>query len=232
MKRRPLQIEMTFRTWGGARRGAGRKRGGGRANVSRRVRPALCSRYPVFVTLRVRKDVGNLRTKRSYKAIRRAFVAGSRRDGFRVTQFSIQRDHLHLIVEAEGKKDLARGMQGLSIRIARGLNREMGRRGKVFADRYHGRVLKTPREVRNAVAYVANNRRHHTARYGLPLDFIDPFSSWAYFDGWRERIGRRRAAARVGDPPVDEPRSWLLKIGWRRHGLVSITEIPGRPPKS
>lgn len=184
----------------------------------------------MLITLRVREDVWNLRTKRSYKVIRRAFVAGCSRDGFRVTQFSIQKNHLHLIAEARDEAHLSRGMQGLSIRIARALNRDMGRCGKVFADRYHARALKTPREVRNAVVYVANNIRHHTARVGLPLDYIDPCSSWAYFDGWRERIGRRQAGARVEDTPVAQPCTWLLRIGWRRHGLVPIAEIPGRLP--
>ena len=228
MRRRPRQIEMAFRTWGGKRRGAGRKPAGGKPLSSRRKRPALLSRYPVLVTLRVREDVCSLRTKRAYQVIRQVFVAGCNVDGFRVTQFSIQKNHLHLIAEAQDEAHLSRGMQGLSIRIARALNREMTRRGKVFADRYHARVLKTPREVRNAVAYVANNFRHHTARVGLPLDYVDPCSSWAYFDGWRERIGRRQAAARVGDAPVAPPRTWLLRTGWRRHGLVSIAEIPGR----
>ncbi len=23
------------------------------------------------------------------------------------------------------------------------------------------------------------------------------------------------------------PRTWLLTTGWRRHGLVSVTEVPG-----
>ena len=88
--------------------------------------------------------------------------------------------------------------------------------------------MKTPRMVRNGVVYVANNIRHHTARVGLPLDYIDPCSSWAYFDGWRGRMARRQARARVGDPPVAPPRTWLLRVGWRRHGLVRIDEIPGR----
>ncbi len=202
MRHRPRQIEITFRSWGGERRGAGRKPAGRKALGSRRKRPTLASRHPVAVTLRVREDVWSLRTKRSYKVIRRAFVAGCKRDGFRVTQFFIQKNHLHRVAEARDETHLSRGMQSLSIRIARALNREMNRRGRVFADRYHARVLRTPREVRNAVAYVANNFRHHTARVGLPLDYIDPCSSWAYFDGWRERIGRRQAGARVGDAPV------------------------------
>ncbi len=99
MRRRPRQIEMTFRTWGGKRRGAGRKPTGRKALSSRRSRPALVSRHPVLVTLRVREDVWSLRTKRSYKVIRRAFVTGCNRDGFRITQFSIQKNHLHLILD-------------------------------------------------------------------------------------------------------------------------------------
>ena len=219
---------MTFRTWGGKRKGAGRKPRGGRRNVSRRTRPALAARHPVLVTQRVRRELGTLRSKRSYRAIRAAFVEGCRRDGFRVVQYSVQRDHIHLIAEASDAVQLARGMQGLSIRIARALNRALGRTGRVFADRYHARALTTPRQVRNAVAYVANNVRHHTARYGLPRDYVDPCSSWAYFDGWRARIGRRQVAARVGRAPVAPPRTWLLRVGWRRHGLVRIDEIPGR----
>ncbi len=117
MRRRSRQIEMTFRGWGGKRRGAGRKPAGRKALGSRRRRPALVSRHPVLVTLRVREDVWNLRTKRSYKVIRRAFVAGCSRDGFRVTQFSIQKNHLHLIAEARDETHLSRGMQGLSILI-------------------------------------------------------------------------------------------------------------------
>ena len=115
MRRYPRQIEMTFRTWGGKRRGAGRKPSGRKTLGSRRRRPALTSRHPVAVTLHVREDVWNLRTKRSYKVIRRAFVAGCSRDGFRITQFSIQRSHLHLIAEARDETHLSRGMQGLPI---------------------------------------------------------------------------------------------------------------------
>lgn len=230
--KQPRQIEITFRNWGGKRRGAGRKPTGRRPLGSRRKRPTLCSRHPVLVTLRVRQNVGNLRTKRLYRVVRGAFAAGCKRDGFRVTQFTVQKNHIHLIAEAHNETALSRGMQGLTIRIARTVNRKMNRRGKVFADRYHARILETPREVRNAVAYVANNIRHHTARVGLPLDYIDSFSSWAYFDGWRERAVRRQARthACAEDAPVAQPRTWLLRVGWRRHGLVRVAEIPGRLP--
>jgi len=114
----------------------------------------------------VRRELGTLRSRRSYRALRAAFVEGCRRDGFRVVQYAVQRDHIHLIAEARDEVRLTRGMQGLSIRIARAINRALERKGKVLGDRYHARALTTPRQVRNAVAYVANNVRHHSARYG------------------------------------------------------------------
>lgn len=117
---------------------------------------------------------------------------------------------------------LARGVQGLSVRIARALNRAWGRRGRVFADRYHSRALHTPREVRNALAYVLNNAHKHAAR----SNGIDPYSSGAMFDGWREPVLRARTSTTA--LPVVRARSWLLTTGWRRHGLVSVTEVPGR----
>jgi len=68
-----------------------------------------------------------------------------------VLQFSVQRDHIHLLVEAPDGRALSRGLQGLAIRIAKGVNRILGRRGRVWADRFHARALRTPREVRNAL---------------------------------------------------------------------------------
>jgi hypothetical protein len=115
-------------------------------------------------------------------------------------------------------------MQGLSIRIAKGLNSHWGRKGKVFDDRYHARVLRTPLEVRRGIAYVINNSRKHARERGsrLARGWIDPFSSGASFDGWSDARRRPRA-----DEAVESPRSWMLRIGWRRHGLIGIEEVPG-----
>src|SRR5213078_4798003 len=60
-------------------------------------------------------------------------------------------DHLHLIVEADDRATLARGVRGLTIRMARAVNRALGRRGAVCADRYHSRALTSPRAVRHAL---------------------------------------------------------------------------------
>jgi REP element-mobilizing transposase RayT len=152
--------------------------------------------------------------------------------GFRVIDWSIQGDHLHLIVEADNTVALSRGMQGLSIRIARGLNRALGRKGKVFADRYHVRVLTTPREVRNARAYVMLNARRHAAQRGRRLVHreVDIYSSWAWFDGWKDCPKSWIRKARAG-PDAErcntDPQTWLMRVGWRRHGLIRLGEVPG-----
>ncbi len=165
--RRPVQLELPKHAgWGGRRKGAGRKPKGERALVTHGARPVLLARFPVHVTLRVLPHVWNLRSRRGSRVIARAFAAGGDRFGMRLCEYSIQGNHLHFLVEAADRKALSRGMQGLSIRLARGLNALMGRHGKVLADRFHARILRTPTEVRRALSYVVGNRDVHRARWG------------------------------------------------------------------
>jgi len=198
------QLALHLPTWGG-RRKRRRKRGHHckLRKVPHRRRPALSPRHPVHATWRVLAHVWNLRSRRCFSRIARGFERGRDRFGFRLVHFSVLGNHIHLVVEARDEKALARGMQGLGVRIAKALNRLMERKGTVFADHYHARILRSPTQVANAVAYVLLNFLHHfpeeAARYGdVPRD---PFSS-----AWRER-GR--------DPPVVPARTWLLVVGWR-----------------
>jgi hypothetical protein len=150
------------------------------------------------------------------------------RPDFRVVQFSVQGNHLHLLVEAHGAGSLGAGLKGLTGRIAKGLNAMMAERGAVFSDRYHARALKTPREVRNALAYVLLNHRSHLARLGQPCPAraaADPYSSAAAFDGWSSG-GLDTSATSAKVPPVASARTWLLATGWRRHRLLSLDETP------
>ena len=230
MRRQRRQLEIRFRSWGGRREGAGRKRSK-KSRVAHRQRQALASRYPVLVTMKVRREVNRLRTKQRVRVIRQAFVQACSGDGFRIVDWSVQDDHIHLIVEAQSTEALTRGMQGFSVRVAKGLNRLRGTKGTVFADRYHMRVLRTPREVRNARAYVINNYRRHAVDTGYRVSrtWVDAFSSWAFFDGFKDLspdAARRAIEEREGPPPVAEPRTWLLNVGWRRHGLVRVAETP------
>jgi REP element-mobilizing transposase RayT len=160
------------------------------------------------------------------RELRRSLRQACERGEFRVVHYSIQCDHAHLVVEAAGKQALGRGMKSIGVRFARAVNRVFRRRGPVLEGRYHLRPLKTPREVRNALAYVLlNARRHWRKRNGSsPPARIDEASSGRWFDGWR----RGTALERGREPPAVAPgHTWLLRVGWRRHGLVDPSETPG-----
>ncbi len=174
------------------------------------------------MTLRVRSGLPSLRKLLPHGALLRAFQAGCEKPGFRVAHYSVQTNHIHLIAEGEDRSHLARGIQGLCIRIARALNRLWRRTGSIFADRYHDHVLKTPREVRNALLYVLQNCRHHGDLRWWGTS--DPRSSGAWFTGWRDTAPTPRE---IDDrSPVARAKTWLLNIGWRRWGLLRLSESP------
>jgi REP element-mobilizing transposase RayT len=183
--------------------------------------------------LKVREGLGSLRSVQVLREIEETFRRGKERPGFRLLHYSIQGDHLHALVEADGAEALGRGMKSLAARFARAVNRALRRSGRVLRDHYHLHVLETPREVRNALAYVLLNGRKHLAErlrrtgrrvWATPLD---PASSARWFDGWREGAVPATALAAAGAPAVAEPRTWLLRAGWRHHRLLDPLEIPG-----
>ena len=176
--------------------------------------------------MKLQRGMPRLRSRAEYAALRAAFAAGCDRHGFRLTHYAVLNDHLHFLVEARDRQTLTRGLQGLAIRIAKALNRLWRRQGGVFADRYHDRILKTPREVRNALVYVLANGRKHAAegREVTVPQAIDTFTSAPWFDGFRESFTVRGIEVIVR--PVTTAHTWLLTIGWRRHGLLSVHELP------
>jgi REP element-mobilizing transposase RayT len=190
MLKRPAQREFTFH--GGRRPGAGRKRGN---KVSHHPRPVFERAMPAHVTVRVRDDVPSLRSSRRFLAIKRSFAAARGLHGLRLVEFSVLSNHLHLVVEAESSVALAKGMQGLNVRVAKALNAMLGRRGGVFADHYHSHLLRTPTEVVRALQYVRTNAERHYGERG-----VDSCSS----------------AAPGMDVLVVGAETWLLRSGWRR----------------
>jgi len=223
--RKGIQTAFDFPKRGGARKGAGRKRKDQSSDkrVAHTARPKLDGRTPVHVTLRVRRDVPNLRTQVCMAVVFRVFAAARSRLGMRLAQWSVQRDHLHLIVEPESEEALSRGMQGLKIRFARALNRALGRGGSVFTDRYHAAPLRSPKQVRNCLVYVLFNSRHHGSRDAAAVPMLDACSSSPCFDGWSRP--RAPTEGRWGDT-VAPPVTWLLRAGWKRHGLINPEEVP------
>ena len=185
---------------------------------------------PVHVTLRVRPGVPSLRGGALVHEWQRSLAEASERGDFRVAHYSLQGDHAHLIVEAHGKDALARGMMSIGARLARAVNRVGGRSGPVLDGRYHHRSLRSPREVRRALAYVLLNARRHLAKQRRKVSaaapLFDPASSARWFDGWRPEVASR--IPETNSPrDVAHPRTWLLCVGWRRHGLVDPEEVTG-----
>ncbi len=209
---------------GGRRAGAGRKPKGDVAGVRHTARAPLANRFPVLVTMKLRQRLPALRRREAYAALRDTFVAGKERFGFRLVHYAVLNDHLHFVAEAADRTALQRGLKGLAVRVARRLNTLWGRRGSVFADRYHDRVLASPREVRNALVYVLGNGRKHAAagRMVAVPQAIDTYTSAPWFDGFREHITVRGLDGI--ERPLADARTWLLRVGWRRHGLIGVNE--------
>jgi REP element-mobilizing transposase RayT len=249
--RRPKQLAFTYRTHGGARRGAGRPPKGPRAGTPHRARPAHRREHPVHVTLRAR--VRGLRAQRVFAGIREALGRANHRDrtwsALGVVDFSVQTDHVHMLVEASDTASLRRGMRGLVIRLARAINKVLQRKGPVWGDRWHGVALTSPRQVKRALAYVLMNHGKHIPASGhlAATPWIDPCSSALWFDGWRpgaELPGPAPPSPAPPSPappspapspplpsspegrPTIEPSTWLRRMGWRRHGLLSPRDAP------
>jgi REP element-mobilizing transposase RayT len=237
------QVDLVFRTHGGKRRGAGRKPTGKRAAARHEPRPEHDPRHPVHVTIRIVGNVGALRRRDLYLAVREATIVTARREDFRIVHMSIQRDHVHLIIEADHKDALSKGVRGFSISAARQINKAITARGgdrrtgKVIGDRFHARPLTSPRAVRNAIAYAMCNWRHHgedRAPFARTWN-VDPFSSGATFSGWKEL---EDSPLLWPLPPtyhpllVLRPRTWLLQSWHRFHPLISVREVPGPTPNA
>ena len=209
------------RTWGGARKGAGRKPRG-RPCMPHVTRPKVDPRFPVQVTIRATPGLPSLRSPRLFGALRRA-IARASVDRFRVIHFSIQQDHGHFIVEGDEPRRARGGVHGLAIRLALAVNRALGRKGKVVGDRYHARPLTTPRHMRTSMVYVLlNSRKHLRAPAG-----IDPRSSGPHFSGWQ-------ATPAVTDvaPATVQPGTWMARVGWRlAGGPLRVDEQPATPPR-
>jgi REP element-mobilizing transposase RayT len=211
---------------GGARPGAGRPRIRHKHDPSHAKRPVHKARNPSHITLRALPSVGRLRKQKLYPARKRAALQLGESDEFRIIHISIQGNHIHLLVEASDKDALAAGVQRFEILAAKKINKTLDRTGKVFEFRYHRVDITTPRQMRCALAYVLNNWRRHREDLTTPgaeNALIDPYSTAWAFGGWSD-LDEVPAWDRL---PSAEPRSWLLRVGWRKHPLISVREVPG-----
>ncbi len=220
-KHNPTAAQTSFEVlqgWGGKRRGAGRK------NKTRQVghmkRDTVNPKTPLHLTLKIRDAKWNLRCGEVAAAFK-ASGEGAKKFGLFILHYSIQRDHLHLLVETRDNESLGRGMRSFGSRFGKAIRRLIGGRGSVFSGRYHLTVIRNPTQMRNALAYVLQN----FAKHARLLKHIDAFSSAPYFAQWRMLLGRDagpileslgRSVERGLPPHLCAARSWLARDGWMR----------------
>lgn len=177
----------------------------------------------MHVTLRLANGLPSLRLELVYRAVESAIRATKRAD-FRIVEFSVQEDHIHTIVEGDDKKALECGIKSLTARVTKRLKKLLGlKRVKVWGGRYHRRDLTSPRQVRNALVYVLSNfKKHQRMADGTPR--IDLRSSSQWSTGWIQ------VRPLPDEPsPVQPPRTWLARVGWKKHGLIHPGEAPRSP---
>ena len=186
--------------------------------ITHQPRPKLGKQKVLHLTIKLRDGLPSLRRERAFAAVKRSFFKYSCGEGFRLVHFSVQSNHIHLIAEADSKPALSRAMQKLGISLAKRLDRLWKNAGRIYKERYHQRILELPMQVRHALLYVIQNAKHHGSITGEPLD---PFSSAEYFDGF--------AGVEAKAPPTGllaSATAWLLTRGWRRRGLLELSEVP------
>ncbi|MBL8897405.1 MAG: transposase [Planctomycetes bacterium] len=235
MRRRIQQLEFDFRQHGGKRKGAGRRPKGAEPGMPHRQRSKKKRGEPLHITVRIAGGLPSLRRGGALKVVLAALSASCDRHGMRIIQYSIQKDHLHLLVEADDRECVARGLNALRSPLARALKKLWGRRGKVFPERYHDEVISTPTQTRNALRYVLQNGKKHGV---VAQSSIDLCSSALTFNGWRERPSIASIPTAPVVAAVAPASTWLLTTGWRRHGLLDLRELPqhnkhpGRPRRN
>jgi putative transposase len=228
------QQKFVWKTRGGLRPGAGRKARPENVGLQGHcARPKFERHVPAHVTMRAMRGVPKMRAQLVARVVKRVIARASEK-GFRVIDFSVQDDHLHLLAEGHDADAFSRGMQRLASRIAMAVNALVSRHGRFWRERYHRRDLATPRQFRNALVYVLFNFRKHSppSERALRANAFDLCSSMIWFDGWKSEAlleCAREHRARAGPRPTALPETWLARVGWKRHGLIDGREAPRSP---
>jgi len=189
--------------------------------VGHRKREEFSGTRVVHITCRIREGLPSLREVGTVAMLFNYLLRNCEREGFRIVEFSVQGNHVHMLCEADSKEALSRAMNGILCGMARRLNRQWKRRGRVFADRYHAEGITTPTQCRHALIYVlANVFKHGGRAEGTKVDTFST-AAWFPFDGGRceHPLGKRRK-------PAAGARTWLLRDGWRMSGRITMRDHP------
>lgn len=188
---------------GGRRPGSGRKRIHSKG-VAHRTRERVNLKIPLHINFKVKASIRN---KLCLKILKRAILNG-REKGLIISHFSLQSNHVHLIIEARDNKTLTKGMRSLTITFAKNINK-----GSIQIERYHLHVLKSLNEVKNAVHYVLFNEQKHR---NLKRAYVDHFSSLQFHPNLKQLAKEARIAIVMNRGLTEHsflngPYSWMLK---------------------
>ena len=207
MRTKQLKLNLYQGSWGGRRPGSGRKRLHSKG-VAHRTREKVNHRLPLHINFKFKTHIKN---KFCLKLLKRA-IMNARSHGLKVIHFSLQSNHIHLLIESESNEILTRGMRSLTVTFAKGLSR-----GRVQLERYHLHVLKSVKEARNAALYVLfNQQKHEKGTYSK----VDGYSSLLSIARAREVIKNYALKEKVTlhikqyeKWQPDREKSFLLKRG-------------------
>jgi putative transposase len=197
--------------WGGRRKNAGRKNR--TSTVNHMKRKKVEAKYPIHITIKLKKGVASLRGPRMVAAFKSSLRKAKKR-GLKVIHYALESNHAHLFAESEDNRTLRSGMASFGSSFGKSVRRLAGGKGSVFNGRYHLQVLKSPRQTKNAMAYVLlNHSKHQGAK-----PYVDEKSSAVLFGDWRALLGDRY---RIDESPprpqyLSDAESWLGRVGWRR----------------
>lgn len=199
--------------WGGKRKRAGRKNR--TSTVNHMKREKVEAKYPVHITIKLKKGVASLRGPKMVAAFKSSLQKAKKR-GLKVIHYAIESNHAHFFAESESNRAIRSGMASFGSSFGKSVRRVSGGKGSVFNGRYHLTVLKSPRQTKNAMAYVLLN---HSKQQGAK-PYADQKSSAPFFGDWRARLGERYRVNKPIPRPdyLSDAESWLGRVGWRRAG--------------
>lgn len=154
----------------------------------------------LHLTIKVRENKADIKNKQVLKILHYA-IRRSRIKGLRIIHYTLEYNHIHLLVEAADKQTVHQGMQSFGITFAKKINAIKRLKGTVYKHRYHLRKINSPRELKNVLYYIFNNGIHHkrTSTVLDPYNTLPAFKSLKFLYGhWSNKI------------EADIKKSWFL----------------------
>ncbi len=135
-------------------------------------RPHIKKPASLHLTIKVKKKKAEIKNKSVLKILKRA-ILNARKQGLRVIHFSLEYDHVHLLIEADNNLILGKGMQAFGVTLSKAINRLKKLKGGVYKHRYHFRQISSTRELKIVMNYIFTNGLKH----GTAKSILNPFNS-------------------------------------------------------